>query len=389
MAQFIALAMERINRRFAVNRQSTGRGNLAIATPARNVAPYWVFMCLLAVLPLLAYAHTTRLSSSKLIVNGAQVTGILEAGAIDLEVALGVSLRGLGDALAPALLDSNRTKLSTYLLDKLRIEQSGGKPCAAEIIELTSVKDHLFATIRWQCSPQDAALTLVAKLFQEVDPAAQHMVTAAGDVQAFAMLNASNARLSLREGEATLGQVIWRYLIAGIEHIAIGYDHIAFLIAVVLWGRRFWSLAAVITAFTLAHSVTLSLAVLDIVRLPSQLVELMIALSIVYVAAENFFVRDIGRRWILTFLFGLIHGFGFASALQEYGIPRDKVGWALGFFNVGVEVGQLVIVALGFAVLLASDVWTQRHMPRQERQRNRTLVRGISLAIFLLGLFWA
>jgi hypothetical protein len=166
--------------------------------------------------------------------------------------------------------------------------------------------------------------------------------------------------------------VIWRYFLAGIEHIAIGFG--CFLIAVVLWSRRFWPLAAVVTAFTLAHSVTLSLAVLDVVRLPPKLVELMIALSIVYVAAENFFVRDIGRRWILTFLFGFIHGFGFASALREYGIPQDKVGWALAFFNVGVEVGQLVIVALAFAALLATDAWTQRAAKGGGRQRNPVIV---------------
>ena len=245
------------------------------------------------------------------------------------------------------------------------------------------------AEIRWQCPPGDKPLTFVVWLFQEIDPAAQHMVTTAGDVRMFALLSASKPRVGLRERESKLGEVIWRYFVAGVQHIAIGYDHIAFLIAVVLWGRRFWPLAAVVTAFTLAHSVTLSLAVLDIVRLPPKLVELMIALSIVYVAAENFFVRDIGRRWILTFLFGLIHGFGFASALREYGIPQGKVGWALGFFNVGVEIGQLVIVALAFAVLLATDAWKQPTAKRSERQRNPALVHGVSVVILVLGLFWA
>ena len=208
-------------------------------------------------------------------------------------------------------------------------EQSADKPCAAELADITPKQDHLVAEIRWQCSPGDPVLVMAVRLFQEIDPAARHMVTASGDVRTFALLSASRTTVSLRAGDARLGEVLWRYFLAGIEHIAIGYDHIAFLIAVVLWGRRFWALAAVVTAFTLAHSVTLSLAVLDVVQIPPKLVEIMIALSIVYVAAENFFVRDIGRRWILTFCFGLIHGFGFASALREYGIPQDKVGWAL------------------------------------------------------------
>lgn len=329
------------------------------------------------------------MSSSQLTVSGSQVTGVVEVNGLDLEVALGVPLRALSGTLAPVLLETNRDKLSEYLLTNLRIEQSADKPCAAELAEVTPKQDHLVAGIRWQCSPKDSALVVVVRLFQEIDPAAQHMVTASGDVKTFALLSAARTKVSLRAGDARLGEVIWRYFLAGIEHIAIGYDHIAFLIAVVLWGRRFWPLAAVVTAFTLAHSVTLSLAVLDIVRLPPKLVELMIALSIVYVAAENFFVRDIRRRWILTFCFGLIHGFGFASALREYGIPQDKVGWALGSFNVGVEVGQLVIVAIAFAALLGVDAWRRRPGKAGAGQRSRAVVWGASAGIGLLGLFWA
>jgi hydrogenase/urease accessory protein HupE len=321
-------------------------------------------------------------------VYGPQVAGIVEVNGADLEVALGVTLRGLTGTLAPALVDTNRAKVSDYLSDKLRLEQSNSKRCPAEVVEIKPKEDHLVAEIRWQCSPGDKALTFVVRLFQDVDPAAQHIVTTSGDVRTFALLSASHMRLSLRESDANFGQVVWRYFLAGLEHIAIGYDHIAFLIAVVLWSRRFWPLAAVVTAFTLAHSVTLSLAVLDVVRLPPKLVELLIALSIVYVAAENFFVRDIGRRWILTFLFGFIHGFGFASALREYGIPQDKVGWALAFFNVGVEVGQLVIVALVFGALLATDAWTQPAGKGYERLRNPAVVWTVSAGILTLGLFW-
>ena len=365
-----------------------GERTLGTVSLATYLGAGGVLACLLAAWPFVAHGHATRLSSSKLTVDGPKVTGIVEVNGPDLEVALGVTLRGLGGTLAPALLDVSRAKISGYLSNSLRLEQSDNKPCPVEVVDIKPKEDHLVAEIRWQCSPSDKALTFVVRLLQEVDPAAQHMVTTSGDVQRFALLNSSHARLSLREPEANLGEFIWRYFLAGVEHIAIGYDHIAFLIAVVLWSRRFWPLAAVVTAFTLAHSVTLSLAVLDIVRVPPKLVELMIALSIVYVAAENFFVRDIGRRWILTFLFGFIHGFGFASALREYGIPQDKVGWALASFNVGVEVGQLVIVALAFAALLATDAWTQPAAKGDERQRNRAVVWSVSAGILALGLFW-
>lgn len=352
----------------------------------RIVSGIWrALLCLLASCPLAVHAHTTRLSSSHLTVSGTQVQGIVEVNGPDLEVALGLPLRGLGGTLAPALIDANSARLGEYLTNNLRFEQSGGKACPAELGYMHPKEDHLVAEISWRCPDSRNDLVYTVRLFQEVDPAARHMVTVTGDVRAFSLLGAGNARLDLRGTGAGFAAVLWRYLLAGVEHIAIGYDHIAFLIAVVLWSRRFLPLAAVVTAFTLAHSITLSLAVLDVVRLPPRLVELAIALSIVYVATENFFVRDIGRRWILTFLFGLIHGFGFASALREYGIPQDKVGWALAAFNVGVEIGQVAIVALAFAALLATDAWTQR---AGERRRNRAIVWSISAGILLLALHW-
>ena len=110
-----------------------------------------------------------------------------------------------------------------------------------------------------------------------------------------------------------------------------------------------WPLVKVVTAFTLiAHSLTLCLAVLDIVRLPSSVVEPLITTTIVFVAAENFFVHDIRKRWRVTFVLGLVHGFGFAGALREYGLPTDAVAPALAAFNIGVEIGQVAIVGLIF-----------------------------------------
>jgi hypothetical protein len=107
-----------------------------------------------------AHGHATRLSSSKLTVNGAQVTGIVEVNGPDLEVALGVTLRGLGGALAPALVDTNRAKLSAYLSDNLRFEQSTGKSCLAEVVDIQPKEDHVVAG-PWQYSPDDKALTFV------------------------------------------------------------------------------------------------------------------------------------------------------------------------------------------------------------------------------------
>ncbi len=138
------------------------------------------------------------------------------------------------------------------------------------------------------------------------------------------------------------------FILSGIEHILIGYDHILFLLALILWGGRFWELLKIVTSFTVAHSITLALATLNVVQLPGRWIECAIALSIVFVAVENFFVRSTKHRWILTFLFGLIHGFGFANVLKELELPRTALMTSLVTFNVGVELGQMAIVAVLF-----------------------------------------
>ena len=154
----------------------------------------------------------------------------------------------------------------------------------------------------------------------------------------------------------------------------------------ILWGRSLWPLVKVVTAFTLAHSLTLCLAVLDIVRLPSSVVEPLIAGTIVFVAAENFFVHDIRRRWRVTFVLGLVHGFGFAGALREYGLPTDAVAPALAAFNIGVEIGQVAIVGLIFPLLLLSDRLGGGAAMR--KQRHPAVVYTCSTAILACGLYW-
>jgi hypothetical protein len=176
-------------------------------------------------------------------------------------------------------------------------------------------------------------------------------------------------------------------MLAGIEHIAIGYDHIAFLVAVILWGRRLWPLVGVVTAFTLAHSFTLTLAVLGVVALPARLAEVLIALSIVYVAAENFFVHDLRRRWRITFGFGLVHGFGFASVLRDYGIPRETLAAALAAFNLGVEAGQVAVVLLAISALRVIQAVGSARGQRAAFP-DRPTVFALSSVILALGLYW-
>jgi len=186
--------------------------------------------------------------------------------------------------------------------------------------------------------------------------ARQVVLIRSGDKTFQDLLDASRTESVLTEAsQPTTVQVIGLYLEAGIEHILIGYDHIAFLIAIVLWANRLWPVVKLVTAFTVGHSITLSLAALDIVRIPSSIIEPAIAASIVYVAAENFFSHDVQKRWRDTFGFGLVHGFGFASALQEFGIPKSALVPALASFNIGVEIGQIAIVAAVVPLLMAFD----------------------------------
>jgi hypothetical protein len=134
----------------------------------------------------------------------------------------------------------------------------------------------------------------------------------------------------------------------------------------------------VITAFTVAHTLTLALAVLQIVRLPPQLVEIGIAATIMYVAAENLWTKNTGHRWMLTFGFGLVHGFGFANVLRELGLPSSGLARSLVCFNLGVEAGQIVIVGALWPVLW----WTSRQI------WSARVRLGVSIAIFLFGAAW-
>jgi hypothetical protein len=184
-------------------------------------------------------------------------------------------------------------------------------------------------------------------------------------------------RFSLGEGVSLAAQA-GAFVLLGIEHIFLGYDHILFLLALILLGGRLRDLVKIVSAFTVAHSITLTLAGLGLVALPPRLIESGIAVSIAYVACENFWIRETSHRWILTFFFGLVHGFGFANVLRDLGLPSRGLVTSLLTFNVGVEIGQIAIVGLLFPVTL----WLARQTFR------RQVVLASSGLILLFGLGW-
>ena len=175
--------------------------------------------------------------------------------------------------------------------------------------------------------------------------------------------------------------VLQKFVPSGVHHILIGPDHLLFLFGLLLLGGGVRQLLLVVTAFTVAHSITLSLAVLNVVTPPARLVEPIIALSIVYVGVDNLMARG-GRdmRVWIALVFGLIHGFGFASVLREMGLPSGALGWSLFSFNVGVEVGQLGVV-LVVATILAGI------RARSAVAAERIAIAG-SIAVIAAGTFW-
>jgi hydrogenase/urease accessory protein HupE len=158
------------------------------------------------------------------------------------------------------------------------------------------------------------------------------------------------------------------FLVLGVMHIATGYDHLLFLLGLLLVGGTLRSALQIITSFTCAHSITLALATLNVIHISPRIVEPLIAASIVYVGLENLLRPAVKGRWRLTFAFGLIHGCGFASALRELGVGTNGLGIVtpLLSFNLGVELGQLTIAALVLPVIWkfrASPVLVQRVAP--------------------------
>jgi hydrogenase/urease accessory protein HupE len=207
-----------------------------------------------------------------------------------------------------------------------------------------------------------------------------------------AILNAGDSTLTYYSGGAQgRWAVVRTFVQAGVHHILIGPDHILFLLALLLLGGSLWRLTTIVTAFTAGHSITLSLAALGLAQIAPSIVEPAIALSIVVVGVDNLLVgqrqrstgtqtaaRDL-RPWMAG-AFGLLHGFGFAAVLLEFGLPREALGWSLAAFNIGVEIGQLAIVlAMAAALMLL-----QRYSAELAK---RCVVMG-SVAVIAAGLYW-
>ena len=177
--------------------------------------------------------------------------------------------------------------------------------------------------------------------------------------------------------ERSLWQQSFEFIRLGVKHIFLGYDHLLFLLAILIVGGRSSSLLKIVTSFTVAHSLTLSIAALGWLEVAPRWTESAIAFSVAYVGIENLFLRSVDHRWKLTFFFGLAHGFGFASVLRELGLPTRGLIASLLSFNVGVELGQLIVAVC----LLPLIFWFSK------KHWHKTFVRGVSVGIAMVGIF--
>jgi hydrogenase/urease accessory protein HupE len=289
-----------------------------------------------------------------------------------------------------AALSAATAPIIAYVAEHTAVLGEDGVSCRPGAGSVAPDGDGVVVRMSWFCAAVADPLHYYSTVLIDVSPDARQVVLIGpGSNAAQDLLDASRTETALTAAPSpSLLQVIGLYIEAGIAHIFLGYDHVAFIAAVVLWARRFWPVVKVVTAFTIAHSITLSLAALDVVRIPSAVIEPAIAASIVYVAAENFLSRDVGKRWRVTFAFGLIHGFGFASALQELGLPRNALVPALASFNIGVEIGQVAIVCLIIPALLGMDHLLASGRGVAVPTRPALAVYGISAVIVGLGSYW-
>ena len=317
----------------------------------------------------------------------------VDATTVDLEVVLHVFdvAYELGvepsEVFTSGVLETAGTRLANLLRERLHFTVDGRRlvvdatawSAPDPLVERQSVS--LRARVALERGP--GVFEVAAEMFP-YDPAHQTFINFydAGELTSQAILGGddTSAEYFVGSRQGTLA-VIQKFVPQGVYHILIGPDHLLFLVGLLLLGGPIRRLLLVITGFTVAHSVTLVLAVLGLVSPPGGVVEPIIALSIVYVGADNLLVRE-GRdmRVWIALVFGLIHGFGFASVLREMGLPSGALGWSLFSFNIGVEIGQVAV-----AVVVASALMALRR--RSDLVGRRVAVIG-SIAVMAAGAFW-
>jgi hydrogenase/urease accessory protein HupE len=316
----------------------------------------------------------------------------LRAGALDVsvvihawDVAHELRVEPIERVLEPAMLRSSAGAIAALVNERLQVMVDGAPlgPAAWSLPEPIADRQSIRLRTSYTLASPPGVITVSAYLFP-YDPVHQTFVNVyeGEELVTQAILDQSRTGFDHITGtrQGTFA-VIRKFVASGIHHILIGPDHMLFLVGLLLLGGTLRRLILVVSAFTLAHSITLSLAALNILDPPARIVEPVIALSIVFIGVDNLIVRggrDI-RGWI-AFAFGFVHGFGFAGVLREMGLESRALVWSLLSFNLGVEIGQLFVVVVVATALAALRT-------RSETAGRRLAFAG-SIGVIAAGTFW-
>ena len=348
------------------------------------------------------YAHKPSDSYLTLDIQKTTIAGQWDIAMRDLEYAIGLDENGDGE-ISWGELRAHHADVAAYALARLRL-YADGEVCPIRIKQhlVDNHSDGAYAIISFvaDCANEPHVLAINYNLFFDIDPQHRGLMRLTypdknAPVTQSVIFSPRQSTQKFNLNSTDLFRQFLDYAEMGIWHISIGLDHILFLLALLLpsvlrreeaqWQAvtqlrtALWDVFKIVTAFTLAHSITLSLATLQVISLPTRWVESAIAFSIVLAALNNIYPVFQRRRWIVAFIFGLIHGMGFASALLDLGLAGNSLWLALVAFNVGVEAGQLAIVAV--FVPLAYGLC------RSVFYRRLVLTMG-SLLIAAMGVFW-
>ena len=349
-----------------------------------------------------AQAHKPSDSYLSIDVEGQQIKGRWDIALRDLDFAIGLDADGDGN-ITWGEVRARHSDIAAYASARLAVKADGSEcPMAIDqqLVDEHTDGAYTVMPLRFACAGSSPVRVVEIRyaLFADVDPQHRGLLNlTSGAGTRTAIFGPQQAVQSFTLAETSRWKQLLDYGREGVWHIWIGFDHILFLLSLLLpavgiWAVKpkrwlpvdkvttaLWDVLRIVTAFTVAHSITLSLATLGLVSLPSRLVESSIAASVVLAALNNVWPVFHGRRWMVAFFFGLIHGFGFASVLVDLGLPQGALALALLGFNLGVEVGQLTIVAA--FLLLAYPV-------RRSSLYRRVVLLGGSLLIALIAAGW-
>ncbi len=310
-----------------------------------------------------AQAHAANLSQSDFTVSGASVRAVVVFAKPDAARLGRMDPDGDG-VVTPAELEASQEAFRALVEQEIEVTADGAR-CLPTLEGGGDVEGDGFGlSVAFACPAPPRAIGVSMAVLRRLLPSHRHVIRVrSGARSEEAVLTAEDPRIDLALSDdastsaapAARRPPFWSAIRIGVEHIVTGWDHLLFLLALLLGTRGLRPIALAISAFTVAHSITLALAALDLFAPSARVIEPAIAASIAYVAFENVGRPGASHRWWLTFLFGLVHGFGFAGALRELALSRERLLPTLLGFNVGVEVGQLLVVgaiapALAFAL---------------------------------------